>query len=424
MKIRVHPSELTGSLSAPPSKSVAHRLLIASTLSDGTSLLHGIEAGEDVQATMDCLKLLGAEITHAGEDVLQVRNHGLGLPEDVIFPLRESGSTFRFIVPVALMIGGKARFQGSQRLMERGIRVYEDLFREKGILVRQEMIAMRASDPESGGEARTSLYVDGQLNPGLFRLPGGISSQFISGLLFALPCLSGDSVIEIIPPVESNPYIGLTIGTLKRFGVEALRESETVIRVPGGQHFRPVDLALEGDWSNGAVLLAFRSLGHRISVEGLDPESLQGDRAFLDFSQRLEKESFPQIDLRDTPDLGPVLFVLAAAKNGAVFTGIERLRLKESDRLQAMAEELRKFGAEIETHEHSAVILPTPLHIPSETLKSHNDHRVVMALTLLLSLYGGEIEGAEAVRKSYPDFFTDLRALGLLIEADQPIFGS
>ncbi|MBR6977501.1 MAG: 3-phosphoshikimate 1-carboxyvinyltransferase, partial [Lachnospiraceae bacterium] len=312
----------------------------------------------------------------------------------------------------------------SQRLMERGIRVYEDLFREKGILVRQEMIPTRASDTESGGEARTSLYVDGQLNPGLFRLPGGISSQFISGLLFALPCLSGDSVIEIIPPVESNPYIGLTIGTLKRFGVEALRESKTVIRVPGGQHFQPVDLALEGDWSNGAVLLAFRSLGHRISVEGLDPESLQGDRAFLDFSQRLENESFPQIDLRDTPDLGPVLFVLAAAKNGAVFTGIERLRLKESDRLQAMAEELRKFGAEIETHEHSAVILPTPLHTPRETLKSHNDHRVVMALTLLLSLYGGEIEGAEAVRKSYPDFFTDLRALGLLIEADQPIFGS
>ncbi|MBP5295169.1 MAG: 3-phosphoshikimate 1-carboxyvinyltransferase, partial [Lachnospiraceae bacterium] len=211
MKIRIRPSELTGSLSAPPSKSVAHRLLIASALSDGMSVLRGIEAGEDVQATMDCLRLLGAEITHTDEDVLQVRNHGLHLPEDVIFPLRESGSTFRFIVPVALMIGGKARFQGSQRLMERGIRVYEDLFREKGILIRQEMVPAKASNPENARETRTSLYVDGQLSPGLFRLPGGISSQFISGLLFALPCLQGDSVIEIIPPVESNPYIGLTI---------------------------------------------------------------------------------------------------------------------------------------------------------------------------------------------------------------------
>ena len=417
MKVRIRPSRLKGCVRAPASKSMAHRFLIAAALSDGVSVLRGTEINEDVQATIDCLRLLGARIEEQ-DGTLYVQSHGLSLPEDVIFPLRESGSTFRFLVPVTLMIGGKARFQGSERLMERGIRVYEDLFREKGIRVIHETDPAGALRTEKDAENKgISLLVEGQLRPGVYRLPGGFSSQFISGLLFALPCLTGDSRIEIIPPVESNPYIGLTMDTLRRFGVETARENETLIHVAGGQHFHPADLMLEGDWTNGAVLLALRSLGHEVSVEGLDPKSHQGDRAFLDFEKELKKEAFSQIDLRDTPDLAPVLFVLASVWNGAVFTGIERLRLKESDRLTAMAEELRKFGVEIETHEHSVVILPSLLHAPLETLKSHNDHRVVMALALLMSIYGGEIDGAEAVRKSFPGFFDVLKELGAIIAA-------
>ena len=411
MQVRIRPSKLKGSIQAPPSKSVAHRLLLASALSQGTSVLRGIGAGEDIQATIRCLRLIGAEITEEEHGVLRIRNHGLSLPEGAIFPLNESGSTFRFMVPVSLSIGREARFQGSQRLMERGVRVYEELFREKGILTEYEENA-------SGGAP--VFHVKGQLVPGTFRLSGGSSSQFISGLLFALPRLPGDSLIEIVPPVESNPYIGLTIGTLKHFGIQAERVTETLIRVPGNQHYQPADLKLEGDWTNGALLLALRQLGHEVTVEGLDSGSLQGDRAFLDLTKKLKNESFPEISLHDTPDLGPVLFVLAALQNGAVFTGVERLRLKESDRLSAMAEELRKFGAETEIRGQSAVIYPSVLHEPKEALLAHNDHRIVMAEALLSTVYGGVIEGAEAVRKSWPGFFRDLETLG----ADIQTFGS
>ena len=404
MKVSIRPSKLQGTVKAPASKSMAHRLLIAAALSRGTSVLHGIEANEDVQATMDCLRLIGTTITARGDGALLVRNDGLSLPEGVIFPLKDSGSTFRFMIPISLMIGGEARFQGSQRLMERGALVYVDLFDEKGIFM-EEIPGAEAGDAPV-------LLVRGQLASGHYRLSGGFSSQYISGLLFALPRLPGDSEIEIVPPVESRPYVDLTMDALRCFGICTEWKSEHVIRIPGGQQYKAAEAASEGDWSNGAALLALRSLGHDVFVEGLDPESLQGDRAFVQFEKRLREESFPEIDLQQNPDLGPILFALAAAKNGAVFTGVGRLRMKESDRLAAMTEELRKFGAEMEVHEHSAVIYPAPLHEPKEALLAHNDHRVVMAEALLATVYGGEIEGAEAVRKSDPGFFEDLKTIG------------
>lgn len=401
MKVLFRPSKLHGILNAPASKSVAHRLLLAAALAEGTSVLRGIGMNEDVEATMDCLRLIGAEIEAPEEGSLLVCGGELRLPEGVIFPLRESGSTFRFMIPVALALGGEARFIGSQRLMERGVRIYEELFREKGILV----------EPSEG-----MLYLNGQLRPGDFRLSGAVSSQFISGLLFALPALPGDSMIEIIPPVGSRPYIELTMDALRRFGVRTEWQNENVIFVPGGQHFKPSEQTCEGDWTNGSVLLALRTLGHAVTVEGLDPGSPQGDRAFVDLEKILRNEQLPEIDLQGTPDLGPVLFVLAASRHGAVFTGVERLRLKESDRLSSMSQELRKFGAEVEVQDHSVIIYPSVLHAPEEVLRSHNDHRVVMALSLLATVYGGEIEEAEAVRKSFPGFFDELRAAGAEID--------
>ena len=412
MKVSIRPSHLKGTVRAPASKSMAHRLLIAAALCSGTSVMKGIEAGDDVEATLDCLTRIGAEAVTGEDGTLFIRNNGLHLPESGIFPLRESGSTFRFLIPVTLMIGGEARFQGSQRLWERGVRVYEELFSPKGISM--EWI----SGEEAGDEP--VLRVRGRLEAGSFRLPGGFSSQYISGLLLALPMLPGDSEIEIVPPVESRPYIELTMDVLRRFGVFTEWTDDHTIRIPGGQNYEAVSCTCEGDWSNGAVLLSLRSLGHSTAVEGLDPHSVQGDRTFLSFEKKLREESFPELDLGQTPDLGPVLFALASAKNGAVFTGVERLRMKESDRLSAMAEELVKFGVEMETHEHSVVIYPSSLHEPKEALLAHNDHRVVMAEALLATVYGGVIEGAEAVRKSYPGFFDDLLSLGAEIQT----FGS
>jgi 3-phosphoshikimate 1-carboxyvinyltransferase len=397
MKVLIRPSKLKGTVAAPASKSVAHRLLLAAALSQGTSVLGGIETNEDLEATIDCLRLIGAGIQSMEDGSIHVRGGDLRLPEGVIFPLRESGSTFRFMIPVALSLSGEARFIGSQRLMERGVRIYEELFREKGIVV----------EPSEG-----MLRIKGKLEAGDYRLSGAVSSQFISGLLFALPALPGDSVIEIVPPVGSRPYIELTMDALRRFGVRTDFEGENVISVPGGQRFVPSVQCCEGDWTNGSVLLALRALGHAVTVEGLDPGSPQGDRAFVTFEKMLRDEHFPEIDLQSTPDLGPVLFVLASSLHGAVFTGVERLRLKESDRLQAMSLELRKFGAEVEVHDHSVIVYPSVLKSPSEALQSHNDHRVVMALSLLATIYGGEIEDAEAVKKSWPAFFDTLCALG------------
>ena len=263
------------------------------------------------------------------------------------------------------------------------------------------------------------MCVSGRLAPGEYRLSGAVSSQFISGLLFALPGLPGDSAIEIVPPVGSRPYIGLTIETLRRFGVFTEWKNPERIFVPGGQRFRASEQCCEGDWTNGSVLLALRTLGHEVSVRGLDPESPQGDKAFVSYEWKLREDPFPEIDLQETPDLGPVLFALAAFFHGGVFTGIERLRLKESDRLQAMSEELQRFGAEIDVQAHSVIIYPSRLHEPEEPLQSHNDHRVVMALSILATVCGGEIEEAEAVRKSFPGFFETLRTLGTSLSVEE-----
>ena len=406
MKVLIRPSKLKGTVAAPASKSMAHRLLLAASLSEGTSVLSGIETNEDVLATMDCLKLLGAGIDTSDDGGIRVRGGDLKLPKGAIFPLKESGSTFRFMIPVVLALGGEARFQGSPRLMERGVGLYEEMFRERGIFTEHE---------------ENMLLVRGRLTPGSYRLSGAVSSQFISGLLFALPGLLEDSVIEIIPPVGSRPYIELTREALRRFGIRTEWKNEHVIFVPGEQKSRASRQFCEGDWTNGSVLLALNALGNDVRVTGLDPESAQGDRAFTEFEKILREDPAPVIDLQATPDLGPVLFVLAASLHGAVFTGVERLRLKESDRLAAMSGELRKFGTETEVQEHSVIICPSRLHEPEEPLQSHNDHRVVMALSLLASVYGGEIEGAEAVRKSWPDFFRELSALGASIEVSETI---
>ena len=421
MKIKISAGCPRGSVSAPPSKSYAHRMLLCAALADGESVIRDVVSNEDVSATLDCARALGAKCTVSG-DTVTVSGIGkiLGqsavsdLEEALIFPCRESGSTMRFFIPVSLLSGRTARFIGSKRLIERGIGVYEKLFAEKGIVCQND------------GEG---ISVFGELTAGEYVLPGNVSSQFVSGLLFALPMLNGDSVIKVLPPVESRGYIDITLDVMCKFGVRVTETEKNTFYVKGGQSYECRDCTVEGDWSNGAALIALGELTKKkhnegdgeaesdsdIKVFGLNEESLQGDKVCVNLLEKLHMGG-ETVDISDCPDLGPVLFAVAAAWGGGSFVGTRRLRIKESDRAQVMAQELKKFGISVTVGENSVDVHRGVLKTPSVVCQSHNDHRIVMALSLLGALVGCEIEDAEAITKSYPDFFDVLTSLGLEVE--------
>ena len=400
MKITIKKGRAIGRVVAPPSKSVCHRLLIAAALAEGESVIDNVAYSEDILATLDCLAALGAKIETLGNTV-RVTGGGGKVQGAGELACRESGSTLRFLVPVALL-GGKGVFSGAERLIARGIGVYQEMLGEKGISFSME---------------KSRITADGRLVAGHYSMRGDVSSQFVSGMLFALPLLAGDSVLEILPPFESREYVDITVDVLARFGVSVQKEGEFVYRIRGGQHYRPTSLAVEGDWSNAAFLLALDSLGGDVRVEGLNQDSLQGDRVCASLLKKLENKD-ENIDLSGCPDLAPVLFAVSAAKNGARFVGTRRLAIKESDRAAAMASELAKMGVRADVEENAVTVYGGELHAPAEVIDGHNDHRIVMSMSLLATLVGGEIEGAEAVRKSYPDFFEVLASLGIEVEYD------
>ncbi|MBQ7343628.1 MAG: 3-phosphoshikimate 1-carboxyvinyltransferase [Clostridia bacterium] len=397
MNVRINKGVPGGRVNAPPSKSMAHRMLISAAMASGTSRIRGISDCEDVRATIDCLVALGVQIEQSGNDVTVTGVDMTASAPRSALNCNESGSTLRFLLPIALLSGKNTLFMGAEGLMKRPMNVYEELCKKKGLSYNAD------------GE---SIAVRGPLPAGEFEVVGNVSSQFISGLLFALPCLPTDSKIKIIPPIESRSYIDLTIEALALFGVEVKWSDDTTLYVKGGQKYRPADLTVEGDYSGAAFIDSFSLFGRDVSVDGLNPDSTQGDKVYKLLFDMI-KRGVPTIHIGNCPDLGPILFAAAAAKHGAVFTGTKRLKIKESDRAAAMAEELSKFGVSVTVYEDKVVVYPISFHAPSETLCGHNDHRIVMALAVLLTLTGGEITGAEAINKSYPSFFEDLRALGI-----------
>lgn len=406
MKVKINKGKARGFVEAPPSKSMAHRLLICAGLTDGVSEIEGIAESQDVLATIDCLTALGAlcERKQDTEQVLKVIGAGKKLwecGEKRILNCRESGSTLRFFVPLCLISGGEAELRGRVRLMERPMEVYEELCRENGLTFERGQ----------GG-----ISVRGPLKAANFKAAGDISSQFISGLLFAMPLLEGDSRLEIIPPVESRSYIEMTLSALKAFGIAWTRPDENTILIKGGQRYRPWRAKVEGDYSNAAFFQTLDMLGGDVQVGNLDADSLQGDRVCGEMLRQL-KSGRPELDISDCPDLGPILFAAAAATGrGAVFTGTKRLKIKESDRGSVMARVLDKFGVEVIMEENRMVIGGGGIKAPEEPLYGFNDHRIVMSEAVLLSLTGGIIEGAEAVSKSFPDFFEKLGSLGIEVE--------
>ena len=382
------PACIGGTVSAPPSKSMAHRAVLCSALAKGTSHIENLEFSKDISATLAAAGQLCARVESGPADVLV---EGLGHFRPVFGPVDccESGSTLRFLIPLASLTGQSITFVGRGRLMERPQSVYETLYREQNLHFEQ---------------ANGQLTVAGSLRSGEYTLAGNVSSQFISGLLFALPLLAGDSTLHLIPPVESRSYIEMTRAAQAAFGVTSHWLDDTTLCIPGGQQYHPRDYIVEGDYSQAAFLAVLGAVKGGITLTGLAAETLQGDAAILDILRRcgakftrteagLVFEQAPlhgvDIDLADCPDLGPVLMVLGLLCEGTtVIRNAERLRIKESDRIAAMEAELRACGGVLSSEGGTITVqgCKPRLHAPEAPLSGHNDHRVVILIFLRILL--------------------------------------
>ena len=397
MKVKILPSKTSGEVSAPPSKSFAHRYLIGSVLSRGKCVIKNIADSDDISATLSCIEQLGGSVTKDGNIVTVIPTNEKQI-ENAVFDCKESGSTLRFFIPVVLATGAKnCTFSGSERLLARGIQEYEKLFENSDVKINSD---------------EKSIEVNGTLSAGNYEISGEVSSQYTTGMLFALSVLDGKSTLKITGNAESRAYVDMTIKVLKDFGADIAEPEKNFFEINGKGRLSPGEFTVEGDWSNAAFLIALSRLLGTISVSGLNENSVQGDRFSSVAFDALDGEN-AEIDLKDCPDLAPILFAYAAYKNGGRFINTRRLRVKESDRANVMAEELKKFGANVKVYENSVEIEKTQLKPPIVPLCGHNDHRIVMALSVLAAVFGAEIDGAEAVNKSYPDFFRVIKKAGV-----------
>ena len=378
MNITVSPEKLHGSIDAIPSKSQAHRLLICAAFADATTTLICPETNRDMEATAACLRALGAQIerTEQGYFVTPIRQ----IPTTATLPCCESGSTLRFLLPVVGALGVDATFILEGRLADRPLSpLWEEMERMGCSLSRPTITTVRCT---------------GKLNNGEYIIDGSISSQFITGLMFAHMLMENCNLI-ITGKLESKPYVDLTKATLSLFP----------------EHHSPDSVAVEGDWSNAAFFLAAKALGSDLEVNNLNDTSTQGDRAVADLLPLLQRTN-PTISAADIPDLVPILSVVAAANNGAVFTDIQRLRLKESDRVASVIAMLEALGGSTSATEDTLTIYPAQLH--GGIVDSCNDHRIAMSAAIAATICNGPVTilGAESVNKSYPTFWAEFRRLG------------
>ncbi len=399
MDVIITPRRLRGTIAAVSSKSDAHRLIVCAALADAPTRISLRAIPQDICATMACVRALGAHCQE-GEDGVRVVPMA-SAPGACVLPCGESGSTLRFMLPVAGALGAPARFSGSPRLMRRPLKPLLDAMAAGGCAIY---------------EAEGALQLRGRLRPGAYELPGDVSSQFVSGLLFALPLLPGNSAIDVAPPFASAGYVEMTLRTLESFGVRIAREGPGRFAAAGAQRYRsPGAARAEGDWSGAAFFLAASALGGDVAVSGLDEGSSQADRAIVPLLERLRSAAGDVIiDAEQIPDLVPVLAAVAAALPGVRtrIVGAARLRGKESDRLRAMAEGVRALGGRADEQPDGLDIRGGPLR--GGEADGFGDHRVVMALAMAACACGGpvRIRGADAVGKSYPTFFDDYALLG------------
>ncbi len=415
MDVHIEPRQLAGAVTPPPSKSEAHRLLIAAALGTGQSRVRNVAFSKDIEATIRCITALGGRVAQDGEDELVVdgigRNGesgegegaeaGEGARDDAsplpTFDCGESGSTLRFFIPIALAVAHGGVFSGRGRLMSRPLSPYFDLFEEHGISYTQD------------GD---TLTVSGTLTPGTYRLPGNVSSQFFTGLLFALPLLDGPSTLISTTPVESADYIAMTLDALAQAGVNIAHVGEQFFITPGT--YAPIDSSVEADWSQAGFWYAARHLGCDVDICGLNPASAQGDKRIAAFATELAQEGDVTIDISQSPDLLPPLAVMAAVRRGTTtFANAARLRIKESDRLASTCAMLCALGGQAQEAPDTLTVTGAT-HLNGGTVDGANDHRIVMAAAIAACACEKPviITGAEAITKSYPDFFTEYERLG------------
>ena len=407
MKVTIKKSKLNGNINIIPSKSYAHRLLFAAMLSNDCAKVSNVELSDDIKATLDCIKNYGRDFFIDGKTVKfskKENNDILNLSNKIpIFNCNESGTTLRMFLPIALTKYNHFIIKAKKRLIERGISIYEEIFEDVEFIKSEDQIE-----------------VIGNIKPGIFNVKGNISSQYISGLLYALPLLNEESVINITTKLESKNYIDMTLDVLKKSSVCIRYNNSSGIdnkitnisfNIKGNQKYGTINEEVEADFSNAAFIDVYNYLGSSIVINNLKKDSLQGDKIYKEYFEVLNSR-YDTIDISNCIDLGPVLFAFSSLKNGGKFIGTKRLKIKESDRAIAMKLELEKFGVKVTIDEDEVIIDKTKIHEPVNEIDTHNDHRIAMSMAMFSSEYDIVINNAEVVNKSYPKFFDDLEKLG------------
>ena len=401
MDMKIIPGHLSGPVAPPPSKSMAHRLIISAALGGGTSTVRNVAFSQDIEATLRCMEALGARWERIAEDVIQIS--GIGRPDPGAFSdlphfdCGESGSTLRFLIPIALAVAGGGVFTGRGRLMERPQKPYFDLFDEKGISWQQE---------------NGVLTVQGRLTAGEYRLPGNVSSQFFTGLLLALSLLDAPSTIVSTTALESADYIRMTMDAMENAGVQVEASDRTFHVTPAP--YRAFENTVEADWSQAGFWYAANFLDSQLDIRGLNPRSAQGDMVVSDLYWKLARPGDTEIDISGCPDLLPPLAVMAAVRSGTTrFTNAARLRIKESDRLATVHSMIAALGGKSEELPEELIVHGVSA-LTGGTVDGANDHRIVMAAAIAATACQNPVTilGAQAVKKSYPNFWEEYQRLG------------
>ena len=402
MNTIIKKGKLNGIIDAIPSKSYLHRYLIASILTNKKCILkvNTKYLSNDIYASLSCIKALGVDYEIKEDEIIL---YPLIKKADVpVLDVLESGSSLRFFIPLSLCIYDKVIFKLSKRLMERGIDGYNDLFTSNDIKVEYK---------------ENEISLQGQIKPNDYIIDASKSSQYVSGMLIALAYINKNNCLKV-DNVTSKPYIDITVDVLNNLGYEIKADNNQYL-IKSYHNVNNI-FNIEGDYSNSAFLDAFNYFGSNIQIKGLNLASNQGDKVYLDYFKELNEKKC-RIDIKNCIDLGPVLFVFASLKNGGIFTSCSRLKIKESNRLNDMIEEMKKYGLKYTLSDDEDTLEINKVDIDKYqnlTFDSHNDHRLVMALSLVLSITGGKIINSDAVKKSYPNFFDDLKKLGLELEVE------
>ena len=418
--LKIYPTRLKGKVNIPPSKSMAHRAIICASLSDKLCRIDNIDYSDDIIATIDAMESLGAKITKYENylDIIGIYNHIQNTENSRVIDCNESGSTLRFLIPISLLFKGNSKFIGRGNLGKRPLTTYYNIFEKQDIRY-------------SYDENNLNLEIEGKLKGGTFEVDGNVSSQFISGLLFALPLIEEDSKIVINTDLESKSYVDLTLQVMKDFGIEIINNNYKEFIIKGNQKYEGRNYSVEGDYSQGAFFLCANAIGNDISCKNLNINSIQGDKEVIDIlkkmnvdilvkgneieAQRRKKLKATYIDGSQCPDIIPILTSVAAlAKGRTEIVNVGRLRLKECDRLSAIVCELNKLGANI-TEKKDSIIVDGVEELEGDIqVWSHKDHRIAMTLAIASSRCKKPIiiKDYNCVSKSYPKFFEDFENIG------------